>query len=606
MSRYLRFIFIWCCWLLQVPAAHSQSVAQIDSALATLQRAASDSAYIRTCFFIADAYMDGDQYDSAQIWLNKIHERVPVKKASLFNYYLLSRQAEVYYYNNLQQLGLQESKRALDRAEQLGDGLLIADGCNFIGLFLLNMDSLTKAIPYFYKGLASIKPPPYPDQYINLTFPHHLYGNLAEAYLKLAKLDSSIYASYQSLSYATAIGRTRGMAIAHINLGEVFLAKGRPDSAIQHFEIAGLLSGKSQDIDVEQMAYGGLGRAYLLQGNFAMARQQFGTGMQLMVRFPQLNRFFALQFLGAVAKAYRQMNDRDGLATVLEKMNTLQSEALQGTNQQLQIILNASIDNEKRLLSMEVGEARQAQTLANSRFFITLISMALLAIVFWLYYYYQKQRNAMNQIRQKISQDLHDDIGASLSSLQIYGTIARQTMETEPPKAAAMIDKIVDQSNELMDNMSDIVWSMQPADEQTASLQSRIKNYGAELLYNQDIAFEYQILPEVEKCLEHLLARKNVLLIVKEAINNIAKYSQATAAQVQLSIHGAELVVDIKDNGCGFDVHKEGRDGNGLRNMRHRTQELRGQLQLHSAPGQGTHIHVRIPLTSLGRKSAIW
>ncbi len=586
--------------------ARAQSVAEIDSAMASLAQAGSDSAYIRTCFFVADAYMDADQYDSAQIWLNKIHERLPIKKASLFNYYLLSRQAEVYYYNNLQQLGLQESLRALDRAEQMGDSLLIADGCNFVGLFLMNMDSVAKAVPYFYKGLSCMQKPPYSDQYFNLTYPHHLYGNLAEAYLKLSKPDSSSYASYQSLAQAAAIGRDRGMAIAHANLGEIFLKKGLPDSARQHFQQAVGIAGRSEDFDVEQMAYGGLGRAFLLQGDFAKARQQFDSGMAVMVRFPQLNRFFALQFLNAVAKAYRQMNDREGLAVVLEKINTLQAEALQGTNQQLQIILNASIDNEKRLLSMEVSEARQAQKLANSRFAITLTSMALLGFVFLLYYYYQKQRNAMNRIRQKISQDLHDDIGASLSSLQIYGTIARQTMQAEPEKAAAMIDKIVGQSNELMDNMSDIVWSMQPAGEQTASLQSRIKNYGAELLHNKDIAFEYHILPEAEKSLEHLLARKNILLIVKEAINNIAKYSQATAAQVQLSISGTELIVDISDNGIGFDSSNENVDGNGLRNMRHRTEELLGQMQLRTGVGMGTHINVRVPLTSLGRKSAIW
>lgn len=594
-----------CLALLALVCAPAQTVAEVDSAVASLKRAKSDSDYIRTCLFVADAYMETDQYDSAQLWLNRIHERLPVKTASLFNYYLLSRQAEVYYYNNLQHLGLQESFRALDRAQQMNDSLLMADGSNFVGLFYMNMDSAAKAVPYFYKGLAYIKPPPYDDRYFNLTYPHHLYGNLAEAYLKLQKLDSSIYASYQSLWHAKAIGRGRGRALAHVNLGEVFLIQQRPDSALTHFQQAVSIAAESADFDVEQMAYGGVGRAYLALGDAQRARQQFDAGMAVMTRFPQLNRFFALQFLNAVAKAYRQVNDPERLAAVLEKVNALQKEALLGANQQLQIILRASIDNEKRLLTLQVSEARQAQKLANSRFAVALTSTTLLVFVFLLYYYYQKQRNAMNRIRQKISQDLHDDIGASLSSLQIYGTIAHQTMQTYPAKAAAMIDKIVGQTTQLMDNMSDIIWSMQPAYGQAASLESRIKNYGAELLANKDIEFEYQILPEAEKSLEHLLARKNVLLIVKEAINNIAKYSQATAAQVQLSMSDTELLVDIRDNGIGFDPENAQGSGNGLRNMRHRTEELRGRLQLRSAPGQGTHIQVLIPLKSLGRKSVI-
>jgi hypothetical protein len=102
----------------------------------------SGDVFIKSCFFIADQFMDYEQYDSAQIWLNKIADRLPLKKPTLFNYYLSSRQEEVYYYNGLQRLGLQESERCMQIAKSLADSLLMADSYNFVGLFYMNIDML--------------------------------------------------------------------------------------------------------------------------------------------------------------------------------------------------------------------------------------------------------------------------------------------------------------------------------------------------------------------------------------------------------------------------------------------------------------------------------
>ena len=108
----------------------------IDSAKNIFNKSIKEDAYIRTAFFIADEYMNVEQYDSAQIWLNKIYEILPAKKALLFNYFLITRQAEVYYYNDLQQLGLQESYRGLQMAQDLNDSLLLADSYIFWAYFI--------------------------------------------------------------------------------------------------------------------------------------------------------------------------------------------------------------------------------------------------------------------------------------------------------------------------------------------------------------------------------------------------------------------------------------------------------------------------------------
>ncbi len=203
------------------------------------------------------------------------------------------------------------------------------------------------------------------------------------------------------------------------------------------------------------------------------------------------------------------------------------------------------------------------------------------------------------EIRQKISQDLHDDIGASLSSLQIYGAIAEKTFKDEPQKALEMLHKISVQSKAIMENMGDIVWSMKTSDSSTTSLEAKIKNYSVELLGDNNIDFKFSIVPAAEIALKNATARKNILLIIKEALNNIAKYSKATQATLLINVTDKELELTIHDNGIGFDVLSKQLTGNGLQNMKHRASELGGNLIIESAANTGTKLYAKFLLKYL-------
>lgn len=200
--------------------------------------------------------------------------------------------------------------------------------------------------------------------------------------------------------------------------------------------------------------------------------------------------------------------------------------------------------------------------------------------------------------RKRIAGDLHDDLGASLSSLQIYSAIAGESLQKNPEKVQEMLGKISRQSKLLMENMGDIVWSMNTAEGLATTLETRIKNYGAELLADSAISVSYQIAPESEKTLKNIAARKNVLLLLKEAINNTAKYSYATSVIISVILEGEAMVITIADNGIGFNP-QEVQAGNGLKNMQHRVLELSGSFDLASSPGGGTTIKAVIPIAML-------
>ncbi len=596
MKNYFHAVHLSFCFLIVCNNILAQN--KLDSAKKTISSDVYTQSFINTCFFIADEYMDLEQYDSAQIWLNKIHEKLPAKKPSLFNYFLITRQAEVYYYNNLQQLGLRESYKGLAVAQALNDSLLLADSYNFLGLFYMNLDSSKEAITFYKNGLRYSKQPPYPPQYLSLTKPHHLYGNMSEAFYKLTMYDSALVNIQFSLQKAYQINWGRGIAVGHASAGDIYFAMQNRDSAFYHYNAGILASKKSNDVDVELICIGGIAKCFDKQNNSNAAKIELNKAFDLLKNNPSLNRFYALQFLDNAIGMYKKMNEPTLLAKALEIKSSIETANVKSNNAQIQTILNAGVANEKRLLSLEVTEAKQRQNLANTRLIVVLIAFGLLALGFLLYRNVQKQKFATEKMRQKISQDLHDDIGASLSSLQIYSAIAEETVVRNPTKAKEMVQKIALQSRQLMENMNDIVWSMKSLNDAGTSLEVKIKNYGSELLIDKNINFNYIIEAQADAALTSINTRKNILLVIKEAMNNIAKYSKATTAELQLVIKNKHLYLYIMDNGIGFNMSNN-LSGNGLKNMQQRIEELKGTLTINTLPLDGCTLEATIPLATI-------
>ena len=145
--------------------------------------------------------------------------------------------------------------------------------------------------------------------------------------------------------------------------------------------------------------------------------------------------------------------------------------------------------------------------------------------------------------------------------------------------------------------MSDLVWAINAETDDTQSLVRRIRQFASSLLDAKNIRFEI----ETNEPIQHLMlktdAKKNILLICKEAVNNIAKYSQASAVVIKIEISEEYLYLYVTDDGTGFtDGTKK---GNGLLNIKNRCEECGGSLQINSLPGNGTTIECCFPLTRI-------
>lgn len=149
-----------------------------------------------------------------------------------------------------------------------------------------------------------------------------------------------------------------------------------------------------------------------------------------------------------------------------------------------------------------------------------------------------------------------------------------------------------------MDSLTDVVWAIDPKLDDLQSLIARIRKFSSEVLEARGINFEMSSpdeLPRVHVGSDH---RRQILLIVKEAVNNIAKYASRSEVLLKLDWRGRSIDCEIRDDGLGFDrEHVVSRgSGRGLTSMRERAERLGGSLTVTSEPGKGTRIAFTIPL----------
>lgn len=236
--------------------------------------------------------------------------------------------------------------------------------------------------------------------------------------------------------------------------------------------------------------------------------------------------------------------------------------------------------------------------------FAIIISLLALSILAYMRYKLKRQEEklekqvAIQSERERIISDLHDDVGATLSSMHIYSDLAKSVWDKQPGQSKDMVSRISVQSRELMNRMNDIVWSLKTPGEEKNSLLLKLKNYSQDLLSGKSIGVHFDIDETLDLKMTDPLVRKNVLLIAKEAINNIAKYSEATDTFITFIQKEDQVLFSIRDNGKGFNAGKPA-NGNGLGNMAQRCKQLNGTCIIESAPGKGVTINCLFPLARI-------
>jgi signal transduction histidine kinase/ligand-binding sensor domain-containing protein len=202
-----------------------------------------------------------------------------------------------------------------------------------------------------------------------------------------------------------------------------------------------------------------------------------------------------------------------------------------------------------------------------------------------------KEKKHMEKIRNKIARDLHDDIGSALGSISFYSETAIKNLDASKAKEASIIlQKMGSTSREMIENMHDIVWTVNPQNDDPNKLIERIHNFAKEVCSSNNIKLQFDASRlNLQKNLS-MDVRKNIYLILKEGVYNAVKYSHSEEITIRFSTEHGKNILEITDKGVGFDPASKLFGGNGLKNMRARAYEIRGEISIHSSPGNGTLI----------------
>ncbi len=206
----------------------------------------------------------------------------------------------------------------------------------------------------------------------------------------------------------------------------------------------------------------------------------------------------------------------------------------------------------------------------------------------------QKEKK-LQIIRDEIARDLHDDIGASLSNINILNELAKRN-SGNPLKVGEYLNKASEDIQDISESLSDIVWNINPKYDSTAHLFVKMRRYAADMMDGKNIEYDLRLPVPGEEINLDMEKRRNFYLVFKEAINNMIKYSEATKAAVIVERKGNNLFLLVKDDGKGFDPDKI-LAGNGLINMQKRTADIGGVINILSSPGMGTAVQLQLPIT---------
>lgn len=316
-----------------------------------------------------------------------------------------------------------------------------------------------------------------------------------------------------------------------------------------------------------------------------------GNKMGEAIEYARLSEYYTSQnkFDKALEyyKIHQQLKDSLEGSTVLVDMRALEAQY----NDE---------KKEREIILLKKDKEVQALTLSRQRANNIIITITLISVVIFgalLINRYRilnraKREIEIEKVRNSIARDLHDDIGSTLSSINIMSQVALQDND----KAAMHLQKIASHSSRMMESMSDIVWSINPKNDSLEQVVAKMKEFAAEILEPKDIDYYFHIATEIHDLKLDVAKRKNIFLIFKEAINNAAKYSEGKKVNVTLDRIENTFQLMVRDNGKGFDTTLNN-TGNGLKNMEARANTMGGVLEQKSTVGSGTEILLKLPLT---------
>ena len=573
---------------------------QYDSALYYYHIGLSSSSFINdaremasSCTGLAETFLSRAQRDSSRLYLNRA-----LKVSSDNN--LLEEQADAY--STLGNVEVQENnyEPALQyfiKAANLYDSL-VDDPVGFSRALLnianvhYSLGNTEKALDYIQKCRDLAQKHNYKQ---GLAFSSKLRGRI---YRKTRQLSEALQAYKEALEAYRRMGDVPNQSEIFNSMGNIYYDLKDFKNAQYHYQQSLTQAKRNNTQSLIAYNYSSLGFTFFEQRKWKEAIVFLDSSRVLAAKtgYPYLV-MDAYQILGKIEeerKNYEKalfytnkfMSIKDSLSAAENRAAIEEVDARYQDEKQAGEIALLQKDNQIQAAALRQNRIVQISIMLAA---IAVVIIAVLLINRSRIIHRTRRQIELEKVRHQIATDLHDDIGATLSSINIVSSLALQNNTDQT--SATHFERIRDQSEQILENMSDIIWSIHPSHDSMDQVILRMKDFSTEILEPKNIVCTFHNTELLSRVSLDINSRKNLFLIFKEAVNNAAKYSGASAINIFIEGSQQRWTMKIADNGAGFNTN-DSRTGNGLANMKKRTETMGMHFSLASEPTKGTEVTI--------------
>ncbi|MBL7952692.1 MAG: hypothetical protein JNM62_13355 [Flavobacteriales bacterium] len=522
---------------------------------------------------------------------------------------LLMSRANQFYYRGLYDRGIVDATEALRLAQKAQDSLLIATAYNMIGLLHENIHDDEAALPWF--RTASRWLPLDTRSNYPLLKVHHVHGNLALCLFNLGRTDSAAHHYERSLIAARDAGNQRASALAHLGLARVALINGQNAKAQAHLDTADVHARRHGSMDVALSVLAERARGLSGTPNAQVRINRLLLAHHELIGDTTISPSSRRGFQRTLAGLFTVLGDEKNAVEAWHEWLELDHSIREQDDRATLMTLQAALNDDQRLQEERVANERlrlQLELDRGQRYLLAIIIASLVVLLSGLVIGIMARRRDMTIIseldlersiadkevnelraRQRISDEMHEDLGAGLTALKLRTEVALQA-ETDATKHDRLQRRAL-LCRELISTLHHIVWALDAGRSSLADSMAYVAGHARTYLAEHNIALTITMdadWPEWQLTMEQ---RRNLFLVVKEGLHNTVKHANATHVALSLRWeHGLQLI--LRDNGRGFDGTTGHFGGNGLRNMQKRIATLGGSFQMTRTQGTTIIVHL--------------
>jgi signal transduction histidine kinase len=564
---------------------------------------------IKESFLIAEYYLDVDDIQSSQKWLNIAKNLNTSKKVDTTTVFLLSLQSELFYYNGLFQFGVTEAEKAIVHSVQLKDSFLISNAYFFKGINLFELNELNECQKALWKSRVYQPKNAQKKQLRSAIQNEHIYNNLAQLKQQLKEFDSAIWYNSKAYFYAQKNNSKRGIPNIEQTYSLIFLDKNMMNDAIFYLNKSIESAKKSNYYDIVLGNYGYLMRCF--PNNPIETNKWFNYGL-VLIKEKKINISYQAIFYKTAIKAFKKNNQLEKLAFAQEQLISINKNISLANNDYIQNIAQQYGKNENKLLKQELNFTKSIKE--KQIFYFLFGGLALISIGLW-YFFKQRQRLKNQEIetlkqnqeisnlealidgeekeRKRIAQELHDGLNGDLSAIKYR----LSTLEESGLSAidAENLTKVITMIDESCAQVRSISHNLMPSSILEYGLIESIRAYCMKINTSENFKITFQsygVYIALSKKTETVIYR-----IIQELTTNILKHAKANSAMIQFNFREDEFFITVEDNGIGFDKTKIS-EGIGHKNLQTRIDFLNAHLNVASSPS-GTSYTISIDLNKV-------